>query len=221
MTRLTREEVGRRLFREKRLTDVYKTYNWCFPQPTLGRQGSLWTLLAVSLLGFALYQSSPDVKILQSYLTDLVTIALTLVSAFFGIAIAGFAIFASGLRAKTIDHMIEKNQSESPEVPVINYLFAIFAYTLSALFFVFVTVLFYQIFLSANSPLISMNHNLTLPQGAQRFTLIAFTCFFIAQMTFVLLIIKSFIWNLHQILLVLAATTYTDNEVTHPSSAPK
>lgn len=118
------------------------------------------------------------------------------------VAIAGFAILASAFDIKVLIPLLTKMKKEN-NLPIILFIFSFFVYTLATLFFLIVTSIF-SMLISTEQGSLNIIALGMLGSNSKTFFMLVLSAQ-IAQIVFVLSIIKSFIWNLYETLLTIAA----------------
>lgn len=198
--------VRERLFSEASLSDILRTYESCFEKPF----NAYWHCLLAMIVAICIVwpgQVLSPAGSASTYITQMTVgsnlellagLGLNLAVGALSVAIAGFAIFASGIDDETLKKMVRLNQSDT-KVPVIVYSYASFIYVMVALLILAATSMTCLVVFSEESAFRQFLWSAfpTVGVVTQSVTL----CLLLGQLTFVFSILKSFIWNLYQILL--------------------
>lgn len=207
---MDRRELSRKLFTHTNIADVCECYARGFIKPHVGRRVSIFfffLFLSLLLLGLNLKSLGGHADLFDQHAVAHAALYLSGFGTSLGIgllsvAIAGFAILASSFDENNLDLMIGKDYPRA-NVPVLVFVFSMFVYNLSALlalcaFSVLVGFIadeagiFAKIVVAQNNVVGSFIYSFLLS-------------FQISQLLFAFFVLKSFIWNLYQILLTVAA----------------
>lgn len=195
------------LFDEKSLSELLRVYESAFQKPLLakclGLSAGLLVFVCLVVLWRVLGISSGDLR-QSSHL--MASYSLTVCSALMGVVIAGMSIFAASLNPKISSNLIETLYPNT-NIPSLKFIFSMFAYVLSSLFIIIVECGVYYLVIAEES-LVFGWLNSVFDNFAEtaifKAVLVIYVSVFFASIVFVGSILKSFIWNLHQVLLVVA-----------------
>jgi uncharacterized membrane protein YqhA len=198
-----------RLFSQRGLVDIIKLYHACFPWPLPAVwQGALtFCIMFPFLLLSGLLEVSKGVHIfgeneLISLIVKLADGGFALGVGMLSVAIAGFAIFASGLDQDALRRLIKRDKPQV-EKPYLLFVFSFFVYALVVLLFLCATSLFLEAVFSRNLPADAIMDFIF--GESQFFLLVLVASLQSAQLVFTFSILKSFIWNLYETLLSISA----------------
>lgn len=205
------------LFKEKSLSALLKVYEGSFPAPLPAKALGGWCGMLTFICLLALWSFiGLDGFDFQKAMSLMVSYALTVCSALMGVVIAGMSIFAASLKPKVVNGLIE-TEYPSSGTSSLKFIFAMFSYLLYSLFVVIVTCGVYYIFLDESSIFLQFSHAVyqgEVSEDLKAFIFSSYTSFLIGLLVFLASILKSFIWNLHQVLLVVAVFNgHADSEV--------
>jgi hypothetical protein len=202
-------ELQEALFPEKTLGDVTKNYHLAFSKPA-----PAWRIAIIAfvvLAGCSILLDANDYsfdKTLQ-YSEQIVGFTVVLISTFFGISIAGFSIFASALRGPTLAALVER-QEPNGKAPYLRHLFGIFVFTLITFFWMIAFAFVYHLAFSEGSPLLEQHSPLSINASVQLIVLLIFMSAYLSATIYALCILRSFVWNLYQVLLIVSAMSYRE-----------
>lgn len=216
---IQQNEISKKLFSEKSILQLCNTYESVFARPIEAKILSAFSIMGFGIFGTAYLLDDPKTDDLVRLSTSIASFSLALASSIFGVAIAGFAIFASSINAKILLRLVETNRPNTT-INNLQFMYAMFTYVLVTIFLLFVTNFIFIAFVGENSMLFGMAHALNPPQKWKNFILTSYSVFQIGQIIFVFSILKSFIWNLHQVLMVISGAQILE-EIKNPSSARK
>mgnify|MGYP001627785263 CR=1 FL=1 len=195
------------LFDEKSLGALLKVYESAFPQPLLSKAlGGYAGILSFVALVSIWYFKGIDHETLERSAETLSSYSLTVSSALMGVVIAGMSIFAASLKPKVGQGLIEAPYPGT-NISSLKFIFAMFAYVLFSLFLVIATCGVFYVALADASVLLNIAEGISgnaKNSGALTFLLVLYTSFLLGVTVFLGSLLKSFIWNLHQVLLVVA-----------------
>jgi hypothetical protein len=197
------------LFSEKSIWDVLSTFESVFPRPITSKWLSIGSIVLV-LIAFAGISSQTVVPIIPiKLLASMVEFGTQLSGSLLGVAIAGFSIFAGSMRPKILERLVYTDYVEGGPSSL-SFIFASFIYILVALFGVLLTSFALLFFFLPESTFYEQVV-LKLDADSREALYIVLASLFFGQMTYVFSCLISFIWNLHQILMVIAATEVSEN----------
>ncbi|RHZ98838.1 hypothetical protein D1114_01765 [Cereibacter sphaeroides] len=125
------------------------------------------------------------------------------------VAIAGFAIFATTLEKQALSLMIRKDQPGT-NTPILVFVYATFVYVMATLLLLSFTSLLISLMAYPESPLWKLV-GFVAPESLNHLAAFLLSAY-VAQFVFVFSIMKSFIWNLYQIMLSLSAYIAIDKD---------
>lgn len=198
------KSIKEKLFGEKSLSDILKTFESAFPIPLTGKWLSGFCVIIAGILATAYYQIEPSHLAAQKMISGLVGFGIIMATALLGVVIAGFSIFASSLDSEIVMDLAESNYHDSGPNNL-SFIFASFIYVLVALFGLLVTSLVFVVFLSVNSVVFQQVILVFFAPELQLIFVLTFLCLYLGQLVFVISVLFSFLWNLHQVLMVMAA----------------
>lgn len=212
-------ELPKKLFAEKSIYQLCKTYESVFIRPILAKVLCAFSIMVFSIFSGAYLLSEPKTSELIKLSSAIASFSLVLAGSLFGVAIAGFAIFASSINAKVLVKLVETNRPNT-DINNLQFMYSMFTYVLVTIFSLFVTNFLFILFLSENSALFGISHELNPPAKWRNALLSGYSVLQSAQIVFVFSILKSFIWNLHQVLMIISGAQILE-EIKNPSSTPK
>lgn len=203
------------LFEEKSLGELLKVYERAFPAPLPAKSLGAWIGLLSFLYLLLLWDyKGVEVLMLQKASALMATFALTVSSALMGVVIAGMSIFAASLKPKVANGLIETPYPK-PGISALKFIFSMFAYVLFSLFVMIATCSIQFIALGEDAFILEiapMTLSTTPNQVFLKFLLILYTSVLLGLIFFLGSLLKSFIWNLHQMLLVVAVFNGSSDE---------
>jgi ABC-type transport system involved in multi-copper enzyme maturation permease subunit len=195
------------LFEEKSLGALLRTYEEVFATPLPSKALGAWFgLLTFLLLLFLWYFKGVDATQLQKASGLMALYALTVSSALMGVVIAGMSIFAASLKPKVANGLIE-TPYPGTEISSLKFIFAMFAYILFSLFVMIATCGVYYIGLADSALVLQISRGIVGEghgEGVLTFLHVLYASVLLGLIFFLGSLLKSFIWNLHQVLLVVA-----------------
>lgn len=206
-------EVKKRLFSEKTLTGVLRTFESAFPVPLLSKWLSFIAIVMSSILAFFYYNATDEVEPARSMAASMVNFGLLLSTALLGVAIAGFSIFAASLDGKVVTQLVASDYKDGGPNNL-SFIFSSFTYVLVALFGLLITSLTFILLLDQRSLIAIDFMGNFFSNEWQRISILTFMSFYFGQLIFVFSVLKSFIWNLHQVLMVIAAARILEEQNT-------
>lgn len=209
MTPLRKSDIGKKLFSEHSVFDVLRTFESAYPPPLTAKWLSFLSIMIALVFSVAYYSSEPILEDLHKVSESLVDFSGLLVGALFGVVIAGFSIFASSLQPAILLRLIETDYPGT-QANNLTFIFSMFIYVLATLFTVFAAIFFYKLTIGPNSAILGIPTKISPSNHASSAILLIFISLLIGQLVFVFSILFSFIWNLHQILLVIAGKQAID-----------
>lgn len=208
--KIDRKKIAARLFSgEKSLRDVVRTFRNAFEQPFSAGWLALLSFSVAMIIAWynIAYGVAGDTDSAASVTGRNVVAAGKILSvltqfsgAIFGVAIAGFSIFASMMDERAALRLSSSVYPKT-DVPVIRVIFSLFIFVMVVLLAPFPTALVFFLFFDSDA-LISIAD---FPDRIANWISAGFYGLVLAQAVYTLSIIVSFIWNLHQILLLSAA----------------
>lgn len=197
-------ELQRRLFSEKSLFGVLNTFESAFLKPITAKWLSAFTVMVLAISFWGMATLSDDPIDAREFLAALVAFGGQLSGSLLGVAIAGFSIFAASMKPQIIERLILTDYKDGGP-NTLSFIFASFVYILVALFVLLFTS-FLLIFFALPKSVFYSQTILPLGNDFMEFGFLALTSLYCGQLIFVFSVLASFIWNLHQILMVIAAT---------------
>ncbi|MFT6088343.1 hypothetical protein [Sulfitobacter sp.] len=204
---MSQTDLNKSLFEEKSLSELLRVYERAFPSPLPAKSLGAWfAILSFLYLLILWYYKGIDVQTLQKASGLMATFALTVSSALMGVVIAGMSIFAASLKPRVANGLIQTLYPNT-DISALKFIFSMFAYVLFSLFVMIVACSIHYIILGENALILeiapktaSVDPNL----GFLKFLLVMYTSVLLGLILFLGSLLKSFIWNLHQVLLVVA-----------------
>lgn len=201
------------LFEEKTLWDLLRVFEDAFPKPMRARYiGVLSGVLTAIALGIASAQGAISEPMLHETAAMIAGYSLTISAALMGVVIAGMSIFASSLKP-TVAAKLIKTKYPRTEISSLKFMFSMFAYLLFSLFLVICFSGAYYVLLGQHSVGGELLRSVKTENGVAEFykvVLLIYVAMLLGLTTFLLSILRSFIWNLHQVLMVVIATEQID-----------
>ncbi|QCP86507.1 hypothetical protein EYE35_12690 [Cereibacter sphaeroides] len=210
--------VRSRIFRERTIWDLLLCYQSGFPKPLSAFWhaalafvcclATVWTALFFAPPSFG---SKPSISYedIQKLLAVLSGSGMTIGIGSLSVAIAGFAIFATTLEKQALSLMIRKDQPGT-NTPILVFVYATFVYVMATLLLLSFTSLLISLIAYPESPLWNLVR-FVAPESLDHFAAFLLSAY-VAQFVFVFSILKSFIWNLYQIMLSLSAYIAIDKD---------
>lgn len=213
-----------KLFIERSLWEVMRVFPRSFATPIVAGYLSLLTFscTAAILLGGRFLQpldrgqfpSPPNTYITDVHLVNFIKSlggsGLTLGVGTLSVIIAGFAIFASGVDVQALRLLINNPKKmhgsklgDATERPQLVFVYSIFIYAMSTFALLALTSLCALALADAESVPYNLIKN-TFPKSLPVVLLLS-ASLLLAQIVFTLSILKSFIWNMYQVLLQMSA----------------
>jgi hypothetical protein len=204
---MSKVDLKKTLFEEKSLGDLLKVYESAFPTPLPAKALGAWFgMLAFLYLLILWHLEGFNLQILQKASGSMASYALTVSSSLMGVVIAGMSIFAASLKAKVASGLIE-TPYPGTDISSLKFIFSMFAYVLFSLFIMIVACAVHYIVLGEDAFILKIVPN-TLSANSNsnflKFLLTLYTSVLFGLIFFLGSLLKSFIWNLHQVLLVVA-----------------
>lgn len=204
---MNNQSLKKTLFEESSLKELLLVYESVFPEPIPAKMIGGWCgILVFLLLIISWYVRGIDAASIQDASALLASYALTVSSALMGVVIAGMSIFAASLRPKVANGMIETVYPGS-QVSSLKFVFAMFAYVLFHLFVLISMCGFYYLALADKSITLSVAGKIYHSYAETaffKFSQILYVSVLTGTILFLGSLLRSFIWNLHQVLLVVA-----------------
>lgn len=198
-----------KVFSQRNIWQVLALYQRSFPRPFPAFvHASFAFSICLAIFIPSSYFSSPalsEILAEKSFVRLVEVLSGVGISAGVGllsVAIAGFAIFASGLDTKVSVQLLTRIR-KSNGLPVILFVFSFFVYSLGTLLILFVSSVVCIAFSDQNGALYKLTV-FTLEERSKLFFIVLFSAQ-IAQLTFTVSVIKSFVWNLYETLLTISA----------------
>ena len=195
------------LFEEKSLGELLKVFEGAFPAPlpakALGGSGGILVFLFLVIVW---HLKDIEVKLLQEASGLMAFYALTVSSALMGVVIAGMSIFAASLKPKVANGLIETSYPGT-EISSLKFIFSMFAYVLFSLFTMISVCAVNYIVLGDSAFLLEVAHKawgFNPNSIILKLVLAIYISVLFGLILFLGSLLKSFIWNLHQVLLVVA-----------------
>lgn len=133
----------------------------------------------------------------------MVNFSVTFSAAGLGVMIAGFSIVASSLDVRTFE-ILSNTDYENTGVPNLNFIFSCFVGVLIMFLNLFWITLSYYLFISESSLFISI---FSISNEFRFVMNQIFLSIVVSYQIFVLLSVRSFVWNLHQSLLAIGTAS--------------
>lgn len=205
---MSNSDLNKTLFEEQNLSELLKVFENAFPTPLPAKSLGFCVGVVIFLYQLLLWHfKGVDVLILQNA-SELITFyALTVSSALMGVVIAGMSIFAATLKPKVANGLIH-TEYPNTNISSLKFIFAMFAYVLFSLFTVIACSSIHYLALGNSAFFLELFTAMWGPTQDQIFlklALISYLSIFLGLVFFLGSLLKSFIWNLHQVLLVVAA----------------
>lgn len=200
---INKSELSKRLFSEKSVWDLLKNYETAHVIPFTAKWLSFTAICLSAVFAFAYFVEGTKLSELHGLAGTMTSFAMGLAGALFGVAIAGFAIFASTINAEVLLKLAATNYKKS-KVNNLSYIFSMFIYVLVTLFFIFITSFCYEMLIGPNSAFIGLNHSFQIQTPYANAIVLLYSTLLVGQITFVFSILFSFIWNLYQVLMVIS-----------------
>lgn len=199
------ELIKNRLFIEKSVSEIEKTFSNAF-RSSDNRRLSLCVSILVGIIVFVEYLLGASLEEVQEYAGAVVEFGMVLSSASLGVAIAGFAIFASSIRKKILVRLFRANYGVG-NVSSLNFVFSVFVNVFAKLFRV---IIISSIFVVALSPTSLLLDFIMLAASQYRwiidYVMILFVFVYIFYLSLAITTMWSFVYNLHQAVLIVSAT---------------
>lgn len=196
------------LFEEKSLGALLKAYESAFPVPLLAKSQGIYVGLSTFWVLLVLwYFKGMETSMLQKASGLMAGYALTVSSALMGVVIAGMSIFAASLKPKVANGLIE-TKYPGTEISALKFIFSMFAYLLFSLFVVVAACGLHYIALGDSALILDATikvYGSVEESDLFSFFLVMYVSAMLGLIVFLGSLLKSFIWNLHQVLLVVAA----------------
>ncbi len=204
------------LFSEKNLSALLKVFEDAFPKPLASKALGAWSGFVSFFFLIAVWHfRGIDGKVLQESASLMASYSLTVSSALMGVVIAGMSIFATSLKPKVANGLIETTYPGT-DVSSLKFIFAMFAYLLFSLLVVVIACGVFYFVLADKALLLTAFRRFVEPSfnlDILNFCLISYVSVLLGLTVFLGSLLKSFIWNLHQVLLVVAVFNgRTNNE---------
>ncbi|MBL3575595.1 hypothetical protein JMK10_00265 [Rhodovulum sulfidophilum] len=200
---IKKSEIADELFSESSIWDILENYESAHQRPIKAKWQSAYVMVATSIFATAYYIDGPVLSDIQGAAGVLSGFAISLAGTIFGVAIAGFSIFASTISSDILAKLAS-TKYKGGRVNNLTYIFSMFTYVLVTLFFVFLSTLLYEMMLGPRSAFVGMKHDLQLKSPYSDIAVLSYIVLLVGQITFVFSILFSFIWNLFQVLMVVA-----------------
>lgn len=204
---MTNKNLKESLFDEKSLVELLRVYESAFPRPLTAKLIGGWLgLLLFIFLMLLWHLKGIEASTVERASGLLASYALTVSSALMGVVIAGMSIFAASLRPKVANGLIETKYPNT-EISSLKFIFSMFAYVLWSLFVVIAICGVFYLALSRDSVLLNAAtgiYDLFPNSGLYKLLLIGYISTLFGAILALGSLLRSFIWNLHQVLLVVA-----------------
>ena len=209
--RLSPEEIQSRLFSEASLFDVLRSFRSHFRGPFKADWIGLiiFCICAIGLISAG--NDSESASRLSEFMLMFVSECIQVAAALLGLSIAGFSVFAASLRVDVL-RLLVTTPEEKDQKNYLLFIFSAFIYTMVVVFSVIVSSLLFLLLFSHKSGWLQSLVAGNFSFSAWYNLLSIASAFFIAQQAFVLSVLLSFIWNIHQIMLIVAGTLLLNDE---------
>lgn len=200
-------DLKKTLFEEKSLGELLKVFESAFPSPLPAKALGAWIgLLSFFYLLFFWHFKGIEVDLLQKASGLMASYALTVSSALMGVVIAGMSIFAASLKPKVANGLIETPYPNT-DISSLKFIFSMFAYVLFSLFIMIAACGIYYVVLGDTAflrEIAQVASNSGPNSNLLKFLFVLYISVLFGLILFLGSLLKSFIWNLHQVLLVVA-----------------
>ena len=204
---MDKADVKKALFEEKRLGDLLRVFEGAFPSPLPAKALGAWFgLSALLYLLVSWHLKGVSIDVLQKASGQMASFALTVSSALLGVVIAGMSIFAASLKPRVANGLIETPYPNTG-VSSLKFIFSMFAYLLFSLFIVISACSIHYIALGPEAFILNVAPDFAKNYPNSNFLkilLVFYSSSLFGLIFFLGSLLKSFIWNLHQVLLVVA-----------------
>lgn len=205
--KMTKDSAGRKLFAEKSLRELLSVYERAFPSPMPAKAlGAFTFLISLFFMIVTWYLKGLSGQNLNGAAGLMATFALTVGASLMGVVIAGMSIFAASLNPNMAKSLIDTNYPNT-DIPSLKFIFAMFSHMLFYLFLTICVSSGYYFFIGTTSFVAVSVHDAFGADPEQPIfkTLTTLYVSFLAGLLVLLgSLLKSFIWNLHQVLLVVS-----------------
>lgn len=196
-----------RVFSQKNLWQILSLYQRSFPPPFPAFvQAALAFALCMAVFIPSTFFAPRDFHLQAEHYVKLIAVvsqaSLATAVGLLSVAIAGFAIFASGFDTKIAIPLLTRIK-KNVGVPPLVFIFSFFVYTLMTLFFLVVASIG-LIAISSENTVFTVLLKRALGEHLTLFFLLISAAQF-SQIIFAISIIKSFVWNLYETLLSITA----------------
>jgi hypothetical protein len=207
---MTKATKLRELFAEKSLWDLLNVYEDASPKPMPERYyGVLAAIIALIAMIMVWQVRGLSFTTLDSSARSLASYSLTVSSALMGVVIAGMSIFAASLKANVASKLIATNYPET-KVSSLKFIFSMFAYLLFALFLVISLCAVYFLIVGKDTIGGSVLILESGPTDFHKGVVLLYISIQVGITVFLLSLLRSFIWNLHIVLMVVIAAEQVD-----------
>lgn len=188
------------LFKETSIGELLEVYRGVSARPSTDSKLSYLIFIVLGLLVFISAPSKYSNDLLLTLSSQVVDFSLALCAASVGILIAGFSIIASALDFKVFRELSRTPYpNEDSAHSTIVVMFASFVFMIMIFIRLFFACLAFYIFFSKSGVV----WNLSISKdGIARISTMLFVASFISYNVFALLSVRTFLWNLYQMLLV-------------------
>lgn len=204
---MSKIDLKKSLFQEKSLGDLLRVFESAFPVPLPSKALGTWSALIVFIPLVAIWDlKGIEIDVLQAATALMASYALTVSSALMGVVIAGMAIFAASLKPKVATGLME-TPYPGTKISSLKFIFSMFAYVLFSLFIVIAACGVHYLVLGESAlfrGILRATSEAETEPNILKFLLVVYTSVLVGLICFLGSLLKSFIWNLHQVLLVVA-----------------